>query len=500
LSLFFRHHDGQKDRRQTRTLVNHVIVMLFALITMTRRMLVWLLLCLLLLSSILAATEQNVFLQQYDDIGANVEPHPDPNDEDYEGMVYVGRHDEMGHRMGFEQDNGIKYIFGTSFDESHKSIEEKDLHHDDLADRAHGHKTREQVLKERRHKNVSMEGPKPYGHVDTHALDGGVTPPKVVHVEPFFMDTTLVTNKQFAKFVKATYYESEAEKYGWSFVLASFVPNAQVLQESEIDPQAEHWVAVEGAYWRRPEGRDSSYKYREHHPVTQVSHRDAAEYCQWVGKRLPGEWEWEAAARANQYGPSNRTLYQWGEQDTWETAKQYANLWGNGTFPWQNLAEDGWRGTSPVKTFPPNSLGFYDMTGNVWEWMRGGKHKARIVRGGSYVDSLNGSFNHAATLGARATLHGTTTTGNVGFRCAKSPKRRVEHHYTWHDEQEQGVLGVEDRFGRRDMIPQRGWEDRFNPNDEDELPQVDDDQVLEKERRKVKRKVIKKRERLSTEL
>jgi hypothetical protein len=81
------------------------------------------------------------------------------------------------------------------------------------------------------------------------------------------------------------------------------------------------------------------------------------------------------------------------------------------------------------------------MTGNVWEWMRGGKHKARIVRGGSYVDSLDGSFNHAATLGARATIHGTTTTGNIGFRCAKSPQKQMEMVVIHEDEADDDADG-----------------------------------------------------------
>jgi sulfatase modifying factor 1 len=477
-----------------------------------------------------------------------VEQHPDPNDEDHAGMIYMGRLSNISDdtdsagaagggvtfRMGHDVDNSIRYLFGTSFDEKHKTILERDLQHEhygpnvdkDVADReslkAHHPKTREQVLHERRHNKVDKQGPKPFGHVDINALDGGVTPVIAVRVEPFFLDTALVTNKDFAKFVQSTYYESEAEKFGWSFVLASFVTDASILDNSEVDPDAEDWVAVEGAYWRRPEGPASSYKYREHHPVVHVSHRDAAEYCKWVGKRLPGEREWEGAARAGHWGPQNRTLYVWGdgtsgvdsvnasttasadaETQDWDIANKHANLWGQGKFPWENTAGDGWRGTSPVRTYPANAMGFYDMTGNVWEWMRGGKHKARIVRGGSYVDSLDGSFNHAATLGARSTLHGTTTTGNVGFRCAKSPKRRTEHHWTYHDEELHGQLAVEDEFGRRDMIPQRGWEDQFNPDadddDEEEDESGDDEFVAEKTKRK-KRKVIKKREVLSTEL
>lgn len=488
----------------------------------------------------------HVVRMESSDIGANVEPHPDPNDEDYAGMIYMGRLDvATGRRLGHDVDNSVRYLFGTSFDDAHKEILEQDLQHDhygpnaqhDIADRGHAaaspqHKTREQVLKERRHKKIDKQGPKPFGHVEINPLDGGVTPVQAVRVDPFFLDAAPVTNKEFATFCASTYYETEAEKFGWSFVLASFVGDSETLANSEVDPEAEHWVAVEGAYWRRPEGPDSSYKYREHHPVVHVSHRDAAEYCKWVGKRLPGEREWEAAARATFWGPNNRTMYVWQGNNSdsdggdnianattaadtitakdesngtttpldlmdWEIASRYANLWGPAKFPWENTATDGWRGTSPVRHYPPNAMGFYDCTGNVWEWMRGGKHKARIVRGGSYVDSLDGSYNHAATLGARSTLHGTTTTGNVGFRCAKSPKRRTEHHWTWHDDEMHGQLAMEDEFGRRDMIPQRGWEDQFNPDDDDD---DDDDEIASTQRKLKKRKVVKKREVLSTEL
>ena len=357
-------------------------------------------------------------------------------------------------------------------------------------------KSREEIIAER-HGKVNPEGPKPFGHVDEHELDGGATPPKVVQVDPFFLDDAPVTNKQFGVFVRSIYYKTEAEQFGWSFVLNSFLPNVGDLHKHDKDPEAEQWVALDGTYWREPEGPGSSYKFRENHPVVHVSHRDAAEYCKWVGKRLPGEWEWEAAARAGHYGPKDRKLYSWGEDDDVDVAKNYANLWGKGDFPWENLAEDGWRGTSPVKSYPPNDYGFYDMTGNVWEWMRGGKHKARIVRGGSYVDSLDGSFNHAATLGARSTLHGTTSTGNVGFRCAKAPKRRVEYHYKDHDETIHGQLAIEDEFGKQHMIPQKGWEDQFEvPDDGDTEDEFEDDEQPKTK----KKKVVLPRTRRSNEL
>lgn len=438
------------------------------------------------------------------------EEHPDPNEEDYSGMIYVGRIDDDGKRIGFDADNGVKYIFGTGFDETHKEIEEEDLHQEhygpdsahDVPDRAHG-KTREQVLHEKRRGELDLsKGPKPFGWFEEHPLDGGAVPPKVVRVEPFFIDEAPVTNKEFGKFIRATYYETEAEKFGWSFVLSSFLPNAEHLETAEVDPEAEDWVAVDEAYWRSPEGPGTSYKYRENHPVTHVSHRDAAEYCKWVGKRLPGEREWEAAARAGHYGPNNRTLYMWGEEQTTEVSKEYANLWGDGDFPWENKAEDGWRATSPVKTFKPNAFGLYDMTGNVWEWVRGGKHKSRIVRGGSYVDSFDGSFNHAATLGARSTLHGTTTTGNVGFRCVKAPTKRAEYHYVY--ENEGGAqLVMEGADGKRQYSQQQpARSDTEEDWDDDEFDEdiVHDPTQPRPDEKRGRKKVVKQRMLTSDEL
>jgi formylglycine-generating enzyme required for sulfatase activity len=457
-------------------------------------------------------------------------PHPDPNEEDHEGMIYVGRLDRDGRRYTAHVDYTIRYIFGTSFDdESHQHIDRTLLIHQDpknittAADTVESSAT---AKKQRplshsvlhpKHKNRTQ--PIPYGHVETHERDGGIFPVQAVAVEPFWLDQTPVTNKEFAKFVKATLYETEAEKFGWSFVLSSFVEENSSYEQ---DPEAEHWVAVPGAYWRQPEGPKSSYKHREHHPVVHVSHRDAAEYCAWKHKRLPGEREYEAAARASQWDHhydhdrainhsinndtnfvpiANRTIYAWGDEASWEVAKQYSNLWGSDahTFPYTNFALDGWRGTSPVTHYPPNSMGFYDLTGNVWEWMRGGKNKARILRGASYVDSLDGSFNVAATLGARATAHGTTTAGNIGFRCAKSIRKKPIHHWSEHDEhegQESMVLGIEDaESGKKQTIATTTTAGSSMESFDEEM---DDDEV--ERPKKKKKKIALKRELRSDEL
>ena len=473
----------------------------------------------------------------------NDEEITDINDQHHPHMIYVGRMTSPSDphskpkRIPHNYDNTVHYIFGTGFDSHHAAQLDWDLHlqhfgafaNEDLADRSHRlkHTNDEdllQYIKSLRHGVVSKDGmPRRYNEVDVNVLDGGVTPPKFVQVEPFFMDEVLVSNKEFAKFVAATKYETEAEVFGWSFVLRSYVRRQSLLHSEngyEVDPEAVDWVALEGAQWRMPEGPGSSYGSRMDHPVVHVSHRDAAEYCQWVGKRLPGEREYEAAARAGRFHGDNRTLYSWGDEDEEEFVAKYANLW-QGEFPDNNTALDGWRATSPVRHFKPNDYGFYDTIGNVWEWMRGGKKKARIVRGASFVDSADGHINHAATLGARATLHGSTGTANVGFRCAKSPKLKDEYTWVYHDEEIHGTLGIEDEFGAHHAAGvERGWEDRYDPyrmeddddflnNEEDEdgyedwdgyVTEITVDEKTGKKTKRKKRKVLKPRMRASAEL
>ena len=192
--------------------------------------------------------------------------------------------------------------------------------------------------------------------------EDGEGPVREVTVDPFYLDTCAVTNADFAKFVRATAYKTEAERFGWSFVFHLFVPPSTAEHISQTVVDTPWWFAVDGACWHRPEGPGTKINNRWHHPAIHISWNDAVAYCNWARKRLPTEAEWEFAAR----GGLKSTRYPWGD-DLEPGGKHMCNIW-QGTFPEQNTRADGYIGTAPVTSFPPNNYGIYNISGNVWEW------------------------------------------------------------------------------------------------------------------------------------
>ena len=208
-------------------------------------------------------------------------------------------------------------------------------------------------------------------------------PAHPVRVSGFWMDSTHVTNAEFAQFVKATGHLTTAErKPDWATIKvqvppgtprppdSALVPGAMVFvgtrEPVPLDDYSQWWAYIHGADWRHPQGPRSSIEGKDDHPVVQVSYEDALAYARWAGKRLPTEAEWEFAAR----GGLEQATYAWGDEFA-PQGRKMANVWDTvqRRFPVVSPKAGGAEGTSPARTFPPNGYGLYDMTGNAWQWV-----------------------------------------------------------------------------------------------------------------------------------
>jgi formylglycine-generating enzyme required for sulfatase activity len=274
-----------------------------------------------------------------------------------------------------------------------------------------------------------------------------------VTIDPFWIDVTPVTNRQFLEFVNATGHVTVAEKAPD----AKNYPGAEkrMLRAGSLvfdppghpvptDDMTRWWTFTFGASWRRPYGRKSSIGTRLDHPVVHIAYADAKAYAAWAGKDLPTEAEWELAARGGLEGAE----FAWGDE-LMPGGSHMANIW-QGMFPHQNLAADGFERTSPVGSFPPNGYGLHDMIGNVWEWTddfwssrhpepadspcctpknpRGGRQEGsydprqpairiarRVVKGGSHLCAPN--YCRRYRPAARHTQPEDTSMSHLGFRC-----------------------------------------------------------------------------------
>jgi formylglycine-generating enzyme required for sulfatase activity len=229
--------------------------------------------------------------------------------------------------------------------------------------------------------------------------------PTRLFVSPFLIQVNEVTNDQFAAFVAATGYVTEAEAARGS---ARFVPEG-----ANAEPFS-WWRMDTGVSWRTPAGPGSKLDGRGRHPVVHVSLNDARAYAEWAGGRIPNEVEWEYAASLGLRDAGNPVSGVKGPR-----GEALANVW-TGSFPLLNTAEDGFADIAPAGCYPPSQIGTYDMIGNVWEWtdsrfQRGDANFT--IKGGSFLCSDD--YCRRSRTTARQRLEADFSAAHVGFRIVK---------------------------------------------------------------------------------
>lgn len=283
-------------------------------------------------------------------------------------------------------------------------------------------------------------------------------PAHPVFVDSFWIDATPVTNRDYAEFVAATGYVTVAERAidpkqypgalpemlkpgALAFIPPTAIANRNIRQ---------WWKFVFNANWKRPYGTKPHNVAELDHPVVQIAYEDAQAYAVWAGKHLPTEAEWEFAARGGLEGKE----FAWGDELI-PDRQLMANTW-HGIFPTQNTLIDSFARTSPVRSFPPNGYGLYDMIGNVWEWTsdfwseshpsaapspcciprnpRNEKSSEsydpsqpeiqiarRVLKGGSHLCAPN--YCRRYRPAARHAQPEDTSTTHIGFRCVRRTSR-----------------------------------------------------------------------------
>ena len=287
-----------------------------------------------------------------------------------------------------------------------------------------------------------------------HALPNE-RPVHAVQVSGFFMDRDVVTNAQYAAFVRATGYVTVAERTpDVAQLMAQLPPGTPEPSREQLVPGAlvftptddpvdlrdwsRWWRFVPGANWRHPDGPGSSIEGKESHPVVQIAWDDAVAYARWLGRRLPTEAEWEYAAR----GGAQQREHVWGDAAL-DPDQPQAHIY-EGAFPTHAAT------TRPVGSFPPNAYGVRDMAGNVWQWtsdwfdaaayqaraargtarnprgpdFAGQPGATRVMRGGSFLCS--DSYCRGYRVSARNSGAPDTGGPHIGFRTVMTPEQ-------WHE-------------------------------------------------------------------